>query len=87
MGVVVLTGMMAAICVWLYNKVKALSITEYNINFIVICYAYLVNDLIMLSFSNRFFETIANVGTLYRFVFLYILVHIANKVRIIKIHF
>lgn len=87
MGVVVLTGMMAAICVWLYGKVKALSITEYNINFLVICYAYLVNDLIMLSFSNRFFETIANVGTLYRFVFLYILVHIANNVRIMKIHF
>lgn len=87
MGVVVLTGIMAAICVWLYSKVKALSITEYNINFIVICYAYLVNDLIMLSFSNRFFETIANVGTLYRFVFLYILVHIANNVRIKKIHF
>lgn len=86
-GVVVLTGIMAAICTWLYNKVKASSIIEYNISFIVICYAYLVNDLIMLSFSNRFYETIANIGTLYRFVFLYILVHIANNVRIMKIHF
>ena len=86
-GVVVLTGIMAAICIWLYNKVKASSIIEYNISFIVICYAYLVNDLIMLSFSNRFYETIANIGTLCRFVFLYILVHIANNVRIMKIHF
>lgn len=86
-GVVVLTGIMAAICMWLYNKVMTAKKTESNINFIVICYAYLVNDLIMLSFSNRFFETIANVGTLYRFVFLYILVHIANNVRIMKIYF
>ena len=86
-GVVVLTGIMATICIWLYNKVKEAKIAENNINFIVICYAYLVNSLIMLPFSNMFYETVVNISTLYRFVFLYILVHIANNVRIIKVHF
>lgn len=86
-GVVVLTGIMAAICTWLYNKVKASSIIEYNISFIVICYAYLVNGLIMLPFSNSFYEIIVHIGTLHKFIILYILVLVVNKVRITKIHF
>ena len=52
---------------------------ENNISFIVICYAYLVNDMIMLPFSNRFYETVVNIGTLYRFIIIYILVCIVNK--------
>lgn len=78
-GVIVLTAIMAAVCVWLYNKVRASRIMENNISFIVICYAYLVNDMIMLPFSNRFYETVVNIGTLYRFIIIYILVCIVNK--------
>lgn len=86
-GVVVLTGIMAAICVLLYNKVKIAKIAENNINFTVICYAYLVNSLIMLPFSNTFYETVVNIGTLHKFVIMYILVYMVNKVRIMKIRF
>ena len=78
-GVIVLTAIMAAVCVWLYNKVRASRIMENNISFIVICYAYLVNDMIMLPFSNRFYETVVNIGTLYRFIIICILVCIVNK--------
>lgn len=80
-GVIVLTTIMAVIYVWLYNKVKVSRIMENNISFVVICYAYLVNDVVMLPFSNRFYESVVNIPMLYIFIILYLLVSIANIVN------
>lgn len=78
-GVVVLTAIMAVACIWLYNRIKAVWIMDANISFCMICYAFLVNDIVMLPFSNRFYETVFNVGTIYKLVILYVVVYIVNK--------
>ena len=78
-GVVVLTAIMAVACIWLYNRIKSVWIMDANISFCMICYAFLVNDLVMLPFSNRFYETVFTVGTIYKLVILYVLVYIVNK--------
>ena len=78
MGVVVLTGIMAVVCVWLYNKVKYVDIMANRISLYVICYAYLLNDIVMLPFSNRFYECTFNIGTWYKWVMLFVLIKIIN---------
>lgn len=78
MGVVVLTGIMAVVCVWLYNKVNYVDILSNRISMYVICYAYLLNDIVMLPFSNRFYECTFNIGTWYKWVMLFVLVKIIN---------
>ena len=78
MGVVFLTGFMAIACVWLYNKVNYVDIMSNRISLYVICYAYLLNDIVMLPFSNRFYESLANIGFLYRLIVLFVLVKIFN---------
>lgn len=78
-GVVVLTAIMAVACIWLYNRIKSVWIMDANISFCMICYAFLVNDIVMLPFSNRFYETVFNVGTIYKLVILYVVVYIVNK--------
>lgn len=77
-GVIVLTGIMSVVCVWLYNKANAADIMSDKISFFVICYAYLINDIIMLPFSNRFYESIANIGTWHRCIWLFILIKILS---------
>ena len=78
MGVVVLTGIMAVVCVWLYNKVNYVDIMSNRISLYVICYAYLLNDIVMLPFSNRFYECTFNIGTWDKWVMLFVLVKIIN---------
>ena len=78
-GVVVLTAIMAVACIWLYNRIKSVWIMDANISFCMICYAFLVNDIVMLPFSNRFYETVFNVATIYKLVILYVVVYIVNK--------
>lgn len=77
-GVVVLTGIMAVACVWLYNKVNHVDIMSNKISMYVICYAYLLNDIVMLPFSNRFYESMANIGTWYRWIVLFVFIKIIN---------
>ena len=78
MGGVVLTGIMAVVCVWLYNKVNYVDIMSNRISLYVICYAYLLNDIVMLPFSNRFYECTFNIGTWYKWVILFVLIKIIN---------
>lgn len=68
LGVVFLTGFMAIVCVWLYNKVNYVDLISNKISLYVICYAYLLNDIVMLPFSNRFYETMVNAGTIHRWI-------------------
>ena len=68
LGVVSLTGFMAIVCVWLYNKVNYVDLISNKISLYVICYAYLLNDIVMLPFSNRFYETMVNAGTIHRWI-------------------
>ena len=42
-------------------------------------YAYLINDLIMLIFSNRFFETILSIEYIRFFLFSWLLIKYINK--------
>lgn len=78
LGVVFLTGFMAIVCVWLYNKVNYVDIMSNRISLYVICYAYLLNDIVMLPFSNRFYESLTNIGVLHRLIVLFVLVKIFN---------
>ena len=78
LGVVFLTGFMAIVCVWLYNKVNYVDIMSNRISLYVICYAYLLNDIVMLPFSNRFYESLTNIGFLHRLIVLFVLVKIFN---------
>lgn len=78
LGVVFLTGFMAIVCVWLYNKVNYVDIMSNKISLYVICYAYLLNDIVMLPFSNRFYESLVNIGFLHILIALFILVKIFN---------
>lgn len=70
-GIVVCTAVIAVSSLLLYNKTNAVNIYSHKISVCVMCYAYLLNDIMMLPFSNRFYETVGNVGTWYKlFVFL-----------------
>lgn len=79
MGAVVCTSIMALICITIYNHVKQFNVLEGKISFSVILYAYLINDIVMLAFSHRFYETFFNVGTLYKMCVVYILIYISNR--------
>lgn len=68
LGVLVLTVIMAVVCVWLYNKVNFVRISSNRISMYVVCYAYLVNDIVMSPFAARFYETVVNVGTIHRWI-------------------
>lgn len=78
-GVIVLTGVMALVCAFIYNRVKHANVLSNKISFTAICYAYLVNDIIMLPFSNRFYENVGNVSALYKVLVVYTMVYIANR--------
>ena len=77
-GVVLLSIGMSLLSIWLYNKVLKQNLQKVHISLVTIYYAYLVNDLIMLPFSNRFYEDVINVGTLYKAILLFILVYYLN---------
>lgn len=83
-GIVVLTIIMAVVCVWLYNKMNVVDVGAKKISMVVICYAYLLNDIIMLPFSNRFYESLVNVGTWYMWTFLFVFTKIVNVFQKIK---
>lgn len=70
-GVIVLTFVLAVCCCAIYKNVIELNIIEPKVHFLIIVYAYLTNDIIMLPFSNRFYETIANPASWYLVFFGY----------------
>ena len=78
LGVVFLTLLMALLSTWIYNKVLKENFIESRISTITIVYSYLVNDLIMLAFSNRFYETITDMGFIYKVILLWFIVYYIN---------
>lgn len=56
-GVLVFSTIMASYYIPIYNKVTSLNQKNRRFDFNMFFYAYLFNDLVMLPFSNRFFET------------------------------
>lgn len=78
LGVLVLTVIMAVVCVWLYNKVNFVRISSNRISMYVVCYAYLVNDIVMSPFAARFYENVVNVGTIQRWIGLLCLLKIVD---------
>lgn len=78
LGAFIFISIMSAMCMMLYNKVKCSDIACNKISLYVISYSYLLNDIVMSAFSGRFFETIVNIISLYRFIVLLCLLKIVD---------
>ena len=73
-GVVVLSLIMIVFASWMFKKTLKNYKNESKRMIIVICYAYVINDLIMLPFSNRWYEMIMDIGVWYNFIALCIVI-------------
>lgn len=82
-GVCVLSLFMAIFSLWCYRHMRGYNADEAVTILWIVAYAYLINDLIMLPFSNRFYETIVNVGTWYNLIAFYCLVRFLRKLRVL----
>ncbi|HFI0706346.1 TPA: O-antigen polymerase [Streptococcus suis] len=73
LGLIILTIGISGFYTTSYKNL--LNFNKWNSNFSILLfiYAYLFNDLIMLIFSNRFYETILSVNTLKIFIFTFII--------------
>ena len=78
-GCIILTFIMALVLFGVYKYFMSGGVNK--IKCLPIMYAYLVNDIVMLPFSNRFYETLTNVGVWYRVIFLYLLILLMNKIN------
>lgn len=74
LGVIVLTIVMSICCMMLYRNAVNDTENMYGISLSIIYYSYIVNDIIMLPFSNRFYETFTDIGTIYRALIIYFIV-------------
>ena len=79
LGVIFLTLLMSILSTCIYNKVLKEKLIESRISTITIIYSYLVNDLIMLAFSNRFYETVTDMGFIYKVILLSCIVYYINN--------
>lgn len=78
-GAIFLTGIMAWMSLWLYNKINFADVFSNKLSMCIVCYAYLINDIIMLPFSNRFYESIGNIGTWYKLIVFFAFMKIFNS--------
>lgn len=87
LGVVPLISFIAYYYTGFYHRIKVRPLAAKRIDFRLFIYAYLFNDLIMLIFSNRFYETFLNFGTLRFFILSYVISSLIfeRSVRIGKI--
>lgn len=86
-GMVPLISFIAWYYTGFYHQIKVKPLVAKRIDFRLFIYAYLFNDLVMLIFSNRFYETLFNFGTLRFFVLSYLISSIIfeNSIRIGRI--
>lgn len=61
-GCIILISIIAVYYCYTYRKLKSKTSKKKVVDFQLIIYAYLFNDLIMLPFSSRFYETIVNIN-------------------------
>lgn len=88
-GCALLTSIIAFYYCFTYRKIKNMKSDKSKINFKVIMYAYLFNDLIMLPLSSRFYETIVNINYFRIFIIFTALIFVINNLRIsgMKVYF
>lgn len=72
-GVVPLISVIAAYYVFAYRKIRNTFTITNRIDFTLFIYAFLFNDLVMLFFSNRFYETVLSMSNIKMFIFAYIM--------------
>ena len=78
-GCVILMSIIAIYYCYTYRKIKAKKSKEKKIDFQIIVYSYLFNDLIMLPFSSRFYETIVNINFIRLIIILGGLVYVIDN--------
>lgn len=78
-GCLVLIGIIAIYYCFAYRTIKSKKYNEKKIDIQVIVYSYLFNDLIMLPFSSRFYETIVNINFIRFTIILFFLTYIINN--------
>ena len=78
-GCVILILIIAIYYCCTYRRLKAKPHEEKKIDFQLIVYAYLFNDLIMLPFSSRFYETVVNINFIRIIIILGGLIYIINN--------
>lgn len=79
-GCIILIFIIAVYYCYTYRKLKARPHTEKKIDLQIVIYAYLFNDLIMLPFSSRFYETIVNINFIRMLIILEGLLYIINNI-------
>lgn len=79
LGCIVLVTIMAVFFVFSYKGVKEYDLGSKIINLRIITYAYLFNDLIMLPFSSRFYETVVNINFIRLTIITVILTYVINS--------
>lgn len=82
LGCFVLISIIAIYYCRIYNKLKCQQHNNKIIDFRLLLYAYLFNDLIMLPFSSRFYETIVNINFIRLTIILYGLIFIINNLTL-----
>ena len=80
LGVIVLTALMAVICSLIYKYAYLKNIPN-KLYFGLIFYAYMVNDIIMLPFANRVFDSLLSIGSWYVALITIILIKIFNYIN------
>lgn len=83
-GTIILTIVMAIICAVIYRLSKKQYRSVVNSHFMILLYAIIVNNIVMLPFSNRIFEWV-NIGTFYQLIGSYIFIYLLYGFRRIKI--
>ncbi|WP_017210832.1 O-antigen polymerase [Clostridium beijerinckii] len=83
-GCIVLISILAAYYCFTYRKLKKIDLNKSTINLRIIVYSYLFNDLIMLPFSSRFYETIVNINFIRLMIIMNVLVFILNNMKFNK---
>lgn len=81
-GCIVLISIIAVYYCYAYRKLKAKTNKKKVVDFQLIIYAYLFNDLIMLPFSSRFYETIVNINFIRIMIILGALTWLINNLSI-----
>ena len=81
-GCIILISIIAGYYCYTYRRLKHKQGADGSINYRLLIYAYLFNDLIMLPFSSRFYETIVNINFIRLNIIMSVLVFFFNNLSI-----
>ncbi|NFF81831.1 oligosaccharide repeat unit polymerase [Clostridium botulinum] len=83
-GCIVLIWILASYYCFTYRNLKKMDLNKSTISMKIVVYSYLFNDLIMLPFSSRFYETTVNINFIRLIIIMYVLIFILNNVKFSK---